>query len=189
MYSKCRGLRKPYDDCWKKNHLNWIENETGKIQFTNCVGRGKWGGRSRILDDDDGDDDPETWQTCQEPQGIRNWGKKPRSGITFDALLFSVASSNGICIIEQYLLAEKRLTLSSTTFFVFLSFLSGVCQEEWRLSSLWPFFYFPDTPPRCSVLNSKRSDPKIVYRSARLSFSFKSIRFRVILSTITYLYD
>ena len=97
-------------------------------------------------------------------------------------------SSNGICIIEQYLLAEKRLTLSSTTFFVFLSFLSGVCQEEWRLSSLWPFFYFPDTP-RCSVLNSKRSDLKIMYRSAHLSFSFKSIRFRVILSTITYWYD
>ena len=128
MYSKCRGLRKPYDDCWKKNHLNWIENETGKIQFTNCVGRGKWGGRSRILDDDDGDDDPETWQTCQEPQGIRNWGKKPRSGITFDALLFSVLQRD---LHNWAIFASREKTHSLLDYFPSSFFLfSLVCAKK-----------------------------------------------------------
>ena len=70
-------------------------------------------------------------------------------------LRLSSSFSNRICIIEQYLLAaadaeeeaERRLKI----LLYFPSFLSSsfletlVCQEEWLLSSLWLFFYFPDT--------------------------------------------
>ena len=125
MYSThtiCRGS--PTTTVEKK--ITWIELKMRleKSNLPTVWGGGKWGGRSRILDDDDGDDDPETWQTCQEPQGIRNWGKKPRSGITFDALLFSVLQRD---LHNWAIFASREKTHSLLDYFLRLSFFSLWC--------------------------------------------------------------
>ena len=138
---------------------------------------------------------PATWHPGWILEGIRNLESGTFWRLLLLSLLLRLSSSfsNRICIIEQYLLAaadaeeeaERRLKI----LLYFPSFLSSsfletlVCQEEWLLSSLWLFFYFPDTSQclnnvtKVSLLSyTYTSSPDLVKSLKLNNFGFGQLR-------------